>query len=86
MQPTVKKWGVILHYLKGGVSTQVIWNSFALEVYLVSSIYLFYLFIQSLIYNRSPYCIHIIFNFFKASSFVGDSSKAAPQFPFLLQS
>ena len=33
MQPTVKKWAVILHHLKGGVSTHIIWNSIALEIY-----------------------------------------------------
>jgi len=31
-QPTFKEWGVMLHFLEGTISTQIIWDSSAWEI------------------------------------------------------
>lgn len=52
-QPKPKEWGVIFHFLKGKVSTSIIWNYFVWEICLYSPlIYVFNHFLNSTIDSK----------------------------------
>ena len=57
-QLTFKDWGVMLHLPEGRVSTQIIWNSPAWEIYLFSLIYLI---IQLFIHSSMDLWIFILY-------------------------